>query len=71
MTATALRATAILVCIAFSGTALAKGSSHGHADLTIKKPVDTASPKMMSSKPGKTFKPSKNRVDPYKNYNFR
>jgi hypothetical protein len=71
MNRTALGTMALVVCIAFSGPALAKGASHGHADLTIKKQTDTASPKMMSSKPGNTFKPSKNRVDPYKNYNFR
>jgi hypothetical protein len=26
---------------------------------------------MMSSKPVRKFKPTKNRADPYKNYNFR
>jgi hypothetical protein len=71
MNRTALCTVALLVCVAFSGAALAKGASHSHADLTIKKQVDTSSPKMMSSKPANTFKPTKNRVDPYKNYNFR
>jgi type VI protein secretion system component Hcp len=68
-----LFATAILAATSLSGGALAKGSggSHTHSDITIKKQVDTASPKMMSAKPGKKMKPSTNRLDPYKNYNFR
>lgn len=39
-------------------------------DITVTKKVDTSSP-VMSSKSGGTFKPNKNRADPYKNYNFR
>jgi len=35
------------------------------------KQFDTASPKMMSAKPTKKMKPTRNRADPYKNYNFR
>lgn len=65
---------AILTCVGFSAPVLAKGSgggSHEHANLTISKKNDTASPKMMSSKPAGKFKPAKNRNDPYKNYNFR
>ena len=62
---------AIVFCVGFSGPLLAKGSGgHGHANLTIKKQVDTAS-KMMSAKPAKKFKPASNRSDPYKNYKFR
>jgi len=40
-------------------------------DISITKKIDSSSPKMMSAKPSGTFKPNKNRIDPYKDYKFR
>jgi hypothetical protein len=65
---------AVCVALLWSMPANARsGGSQGgqHKDLTITKRDDKSSPKMMSSKPVSKFKPSKNRTDPYKNYNFR
>jgi hypothetical protein len=68
--------TGSVICLALlwsvPSNARSGGSQGGqHKDLTITKRDDKSSPKMMSSKPVGKFKPTKNRTDPYKNYNFR